>query len=120
MISIQVIGGPSVKPTRPAALWTPDVPDWTKIEMFSIPLLAQPSIFNLHLNMELEPMEKLHRIVALMNEKFADFLGFKFLYTDGHSTVSGSSHSQVPRMGLRPALELSFLIDGPSGERIQE
>lgn len=99
-------------------IWTPNIPDSSKV--LAIPgkyqsQAALPRPFNPLFNMDFggengQLLKDLIRVVAHMVYESRPIIGLEFVYVGGNSKL----------FGIGGEAEMSFVLDGPSGERIIE
>ncbi|KAF2435052.1 hypothetical protein EJ08DRAFT_656697 [Tothia fuscella] len=102
-----------------AELWTPAAPSRTNI-ITTMPAALSDQKFNLHLNMDFGGNEgaPLQRIVATMFDRGNIFLGLKFVYNSGHSTIFGQRALLGEGLTWQPGVEVSYLLDALTGENV--
>ncbi|KAH8733201.1 hypothetical protein GQ44DRAFT_721410 [Phaeosphaeriaceae sp. PMI808] len=104
-------------------IWSPEIPKQADfVQLFPAKFMSQ--IFNLHLNMDYtgpsgRRLSPLQRIVALIGNNPALFVGLKFVYDDGEIKTFCSNRNILDYYYDKVKyVESSFCIDGAAGERI--
>ncbi|RFU33930.1 hypothetical protein B7463_g2438, partial [Scytalidium lignicola] len=105
-------------------IWIPEFPSRVS-SLTLIPTMPLKQTFNLHLNMDFGGLancrlRSLQRIVAIMFDYPAIFLGFEFIYDDGSHCFYGRRTVEDYKHVTWKCIELSFPIQGAQGEVISE